>query len=366
MKASPVLNRYLARAYTLNLLAGAAILLAVVYLFDTVELMRRAGKMKDVPLGLVLEMGFLKLPDVGMTAFPFAVLFSAIFTFWQFTRRYELIVMRSTGFSVWQFLMPAIAISILCGVLLTAVFNPAGSILMSRFKVLENDFLTHNASHMALFDEGLWLRQMHEDGYVVLHAARVQMPEWHLQDVMALYFDNGDSLQKRVDSKSALLDDKKGMWLFGDAVISKPHEKQAAVDMVALPTELTGEEIEDSFSSPDTMSFWNLPAFIRTMEATGFDATRLRIHFQNLISQPFLFAAMVLLAAAVAMRPPRQRGAFFLVVSGVLCGFAVFFLSNFLQALGATHQLPVMLAAWSPALITLFLGFTAILSLEDG
>ena len=49
-----------------------------------------------------------------------------------------------------------------------------------------------------------------------------------------------------------------------------------------------------------------------------------------------------------------------------MIGFVVFFMSNFLIALGASHQIPVFLSAWSPALLCLLLGVAALLTLEDG
>ena len=114
------------------------------------------------------------------------------------------------------------------------------------------------------------------------------------------------------------------------------------------------------------MSFWKLPAFIKTVEATGFDSTRLRIHFQSLLARPLLFAAMILLAAVVSMRPPRSRGTMAVITAGILMGFVIFFMSSFLQALGISHQIPVYLAAWSPSVITLLCGLAVILNLEDG
>jgi len=342
-------------------------LLAIIYLFDTVELLRRASKKDGLPLSAILEMGLFKLPEVGLMVFPFAILFSALFTFWQLTRRYELIVVRAAGFSVWQFLTPVIAVAVVTGVLSASVLNPMGAVLLSRFESMERNLLTNHRSFVALFDEGLWLRQSQsDDGYVILHADRVEMPAWQLQDVMALYFTADDSMQRRIDAETATLDESEGVWLFSDALINEPRENPASVAMVALPTDLTPAEIESSFAEPGTMSFWKLPGFIKVMESTGFDATRLRVHFHSLLAQPLLFAAMVLLAAAVALRPPRNRGAFNLIAAGVMIGFLTFFLSSLLQAFGASHQMPVLLAAWSPAAILLLLGMAAILNLEDG
>lgn len=100
MKMNLTLSRYLARAYFLNTLLLLAALLGIIYLFDTVELIRRASKIEQVPLGAVLRMGLFKLPEVGQVLFPFAILFGAMFTFWQLNRRSELVVLRASGFSV--------------------------------------------------------------------------------------------------------------------------------------------------------------------------------------------------------------------------------------------------------------------------
>jgi len=102
------------------------------------------------------------------------------------------------------------------------------------------------------------------------------------------------------------------------------------------------------------------------MQQTGFDARPLQVHFQKLLSMPLLFLAMVFLAAAVSLRPPRKSGGLLLVLVGISLGFVVFFMSNFLQALGASSQIPTFVAAWFPSIITFLLGIGAIMTLEDG
>ncbi len=364
MKLPPTMCRYLARTYALNIFLMLAMLLGIIYLFDTVELLRRAGKKDDIPLSLVLEMSFLRLPENGQIILPFAVLFSAMFTFWKLTQRHELVVVRAAGFSVWQFLAPVVGVAIGLAVFNLAAVNPAGSVLLQKYETLENDYLSNKKSYVTLLREGLWLRQPQEEGHVILHAAKINLSDWMLRDVMALYFDAQDNFIRRIDAKTAQLQD--GLWQFEDAVSNTPHGTQERLPFIALPTELTAQDIEESFASPETLSFWQLPGFIKTMEATGFDATRLEIHFQSLLAQPLLFAAMILLAAAVSLRPPRFRGALTMAVLGVVTGFAVFFMGSFLEALGASHQIPPVLAAWAPAMVSFLLGVAVILSLEDG
>jgi lipopolysaccharide export system permease protein len=364
MIISGTLSRYLAKSYLMNMLFIMIVLLAIIYLFDTVELLRRASKRDDVPLSLVLQMGLLKLPEVGQVIFPFSILYSAIYSFWQLTRRHELIVVRSAGFSVWQFLAPILCVAAAVGLLQIMVINPIGAALLSKFERLENTHLIHRKSHIALFKEGLWLRQIQNDGYAILHAESVAMPGWELKEVTALFFDSEDNFMQRLDAPKARLND--GVWSFQNVSINNPPNESESKPVYTLPTELTVREIEESFASPETISFWKLPSFVSTMETTGFDATRLKIHFHTLLAQPLLFMSMVLLAAAVSLKPPRFRGIITMISTGVLIGFVVFFMSSFLQALGASHQIPIILASWAPALVTFLLGITVMLNMEDG
>ncbi len=367
MKFTPVLSLYIARVYLGGFLIILGLLLGIVYLFDTVELLRRAGSRDGLPLGLVLQMGLFKLPDVGQTILPFAVLFSAMFTFWRLSRRSEMVVVRASGFSVWQFLTPVMGVAALIGVLQCAVVNPAGAVLMSKYEVMEQTFLSRGKSMVSLFEEGLWLRQFEEDdagGYAIVHAERISLPAWELRQVMVLFYDAQDGLSKRIDAGSATLKD--GEWRFQGALVHSPGTPVQSHASLTLPTRLTTRDIEDSFSSPTAQSFWKLPRYIRTLTETGFDATGLKIYFQSLLARPILFMAMVLLAAAVSLRPSRHQRTFPLIAAGVLCGFLVFFLSSFLQALGASQQIPVLLAAWAPGVVMLLMGLAVMLVLEDG
>lgn len=356
--------RYLAKSYAVNLGFMAAILLGTIFMFDLVELLRRAAKHDDLSFMTVLRMGLLKLPEMAMLVAPFIILFSALFTFWQLSKRQELVVLRSAGISVWQFLSPIIAVATVTGIFMVAIVNPVSALLYSRYTVLESTYLDRHQETVAIFDEGLWLRQDSIDGYAILHADRIEMPDWRLHSVMVLFFDHGDNFTRRLDAEASLL--RPGKWQMKTVTLSKPGTAAVQQKDLEIETRLTPSEIEDSFSSPQTMGFWSLPSYISTLDATGFDSTRLRIHFQTLLAQPLLFAAMILLAAAVAIRPQRQGHTFLFISTGVVVGFIVFFMSNFLQALGASHQIPVFLSAWSTAMICLLLGVATLLTFEDG
>ncbi len=359
------LARYLSGRYLLTLLYFLTGLLALIYMLDLVELLRRAGKQENVPLGIVLTMGLYKLPDVGQVVLPFAILFSGMYTFWTLTKQYELAVMRAAGLSVWQFLLPILMVGCLCGVLHVTLINPLSALLLDRFEQYETKYLGTQKHLVSVFQNGFWIREKEtKAGEVILHAEKIDPDNWQLKNVMGLAFNENDSHTSRLDARSAQLQD--GYWLFRDVHITQKGTENQIRDTYKLATSLTRKDIEESFSNPETISFWNMPSFIKTLEATGFDSTQLKIHYHYLLSLPVLFMSMILLAAAVSFQPPRSSYTFIMILTGIGLGLLIFFLSSYLQALGSSGQISAPLAAWSPAIITFLLGMSALLTIEDG
>ena len=356
--------RYITVSYLVNFAYMALVLVGLILFFDTIELLRRAEKFDGVPLIRILQMSFLKFPDIAQTIAPFIILFTALLAFWQFNKRHEITIFRAAGFSVWQFTGPVLIVSFIIGVFITTVINPVGTVLVRKFQVLEQTYLSADENRIAVFENGLWLRQSSEEGYIIMHADKLSLPSWGLQNVMALSFDEDNSFLWRIDAPRAAL--KEGKWLFEDAVLTRRRAMEQKNLSIEIPTTLTSRKIEESFAAPETMPFWLLPRYIRTIESTGFDASSLKVHFQSLIAQPFMFAALILVAACVTLRPPRSQSVFMMIVLGIAAGFGIFFISNFLQALGASQQISIPLAAWAPIVITALFGGGVILSLEDG
>lgn len=363
MISSPTLFRYISRSFMFNVLMISFVLIGIVFVINSIELLRRASTHPDIGLPLVMQMSLLSLPQFVERVLPFAVLFGSIYTCWRLNKTHELVVIRSSGLSAWQFLFPMMAAAMLFGLCVTTMMNPISAILSAKYEQLEDANLKAKQSTVAILRTGIWLRQPVEKGYALIHAAGFDQQEWKLSDVIVFFFDNDDNFTKRIDSPLAFLRD--GHWELRDALLNDRNGVTRR-DAELLKTELTASKIEESFSSPETISFWSLPEYIRIMEETGFPATRLHIRFHSLMAQPFFFVAMVLLAATFSLRPPRFGGAGVLLALGVAIGFFVFFMDSMLGAFGLSQKIPAYLAAWTPAIVSLLLGTTALLHLEDG
>lgn len=361
--SSSTLFRYVSRQFLLNFALLMLMLLGIVLLFDIIEQLRRAANQHHVPFGLILSMSLMKLPYLGQSILPIGVLFTAIYTCWKLNKNSELVAIRSFGLSAWQFLSPLILCALLIGVFSTAIINPVSSVFLSKYNQLNSIYFQNSRDLVTVSKTGIWLRQPNEQGYALLHSENFDQKEWQLNNVVVLFFDGEDSFVRRMDSPVAYLRD--GYWEIRQPVVNDRGGRQQ-FDVRQIPTTLTSDKIEETLSDPETISFWSIPEYIHIMEETGFPATRLYIHFHTLLARPLLLVAMILLAATFSLRPARTGGAGYMVVLGVAVGFIVFFMESILQAFGASQKIPVYLAAWTPAVIGLLLGGTALLHLEDG
>jgi lipopolysaccharide export system permease protein len=357
--------RYIAGQYTLIFTGVLLTLLSLIYVFEVVELLRRSSS-KTVLLSDVLMMGFFKLPEVGMRIFPFAILFAGLICFWRLARTSELVVLRASGVSAWQFAMPAMFAAFMIAVIKITVLNPAGAFAFSIYQEWDNHVLHGQQNTVAFTDSGLWLRQINANKtQAVIHADTIDNTDWSLRDVMMLLFSPTGQFLMRVDAPMAKLQPGK-QWDIENAVSTRPNGQPNYSPVAVLPTQLTPTKIEEQYAQPDAVSFWKLPSLIRTIRHTGLAATKLELHYYSLLAEPLLFMGVALLSVAFALRQQRGGGAMPLIISGLGIGFALLFLGDFMRALANSEVVPITLAAWTPALLAIMIGSSILLYAEDG
>jgi lipopolysaccharide export system permease protein len=372
-------SAYVARRFLAMTVAMLAALTGLVWLFDFIELLRRAATRVEVGVPLVAEIAALRLPFVALQILPFAILLGGILAFWRLTRSSELIVARAAGISAWGFLAGPLMVAVAMGMLATAAISPVSSAMLARAERLDSAFLRSGGGISTLSGGKLWLRQsdrgLDARGVAILAgrpaaeprssvAGGQRRPVFLLTDVSVWRLSSDDRPLERIEAPRARL--LPGTWQLEEAVVFGADRMPRPRQTIELPTELTPDRIENSFASPDTLSFWSLPGFISVLEEAGFSAVRHRIQFQSLLSLPVLAAAMALLAAGFSMRPARRGGVAQMIGGGVAAGFALFVVDRVSNEFGEAGTLPVPLAAWAPTVAGLLLALSLLLHLEDG
>lgn len=354
------LGRYFARRFFKTILAVFLGVFTLIYAIDVVEMLRRAGDTPGATGGLMAWMALLQTPIVAEQALPFAVLFGAMISFLNLSRKLELVVARAAGVSAWQFILPPILVVVGFGVVMVTMYNPVSTAMKRQADQIEARLFGGAAIDKA----GVWIRQKSVDGEAVVHADARDDSGATLRHVQVFNFDSSGGFTERVDAQTATL--REGYWSLENVSVVTPGFDTVTTSSYLLATNLTRAEVTQAFVAPETVSFWTLPALAEQTERAGLDATGYRLEFQELLSLPLMLAAMVLVAACFSLRFFRMGGVQKMVSGGVAAGFVLYVATKLVNDLGGAGILSIPVAGWSPAVFGCMFGVYVLLHQEDG
>lgn len=364
------LPAYIATRFLSALLRVLAIVFLLVFVVEFVETMRSLADKTD-KLGDVAKLSLLAMPAKIDQMLPLIMLLSSLTLFVGLSRSSELVVTRAAGVSAIKMVTVPVIVSLLIGIVTVAAFNPIVAAASRSYDIVRDEIVQTNRSVLSVSQSGLWLRQVVDDRQTVVFARRSSPGGQVLFDTEFHVFDEAGALQERILADSARLQDQawdlRGLrrWQVRGSETDQPNAI-VQLDEAQLPTNLTSDQILDSFAPPQTISVWQLPKTIQQLEQSGFTAVRHKIFLQTSFALPLMFVAMVLIGAGFTMRHVRFGKTGIMVLLSVLGGFTLFSFASVANSLGAAGNIPIAIAAWAPPIASILLTVGLLLHLEDG
>lgn len=366
MRIPWMFSRYLAKNFLLTFLATLFSLVALILLFDIIELLRKASSRDYVTFADVIRLGLLKMPQMLPLILPFTILLAAVITFLRLSKTHELVIARSAGLSVWNFLTPIFFSVLLIGAVNVALINPFSSAMIRRYRMEESETL-RKKSGFSWNEKGLWLREKMGDTPLIIHAdsARPEGKDLNLRGILILVLNGDETLQAQIEAPVGFLS---GYTLVVENGVSyAPDGSKESNISLNIPTQLNLEKIIQTFEEPEEISVWKLPQFIRLLNNAGFSSLKHRMHFYSTLASVLYLLAMVFIAAMFTLSPNQRQGGILMKSAGaVLFGFMLFFISKLTTALGMSGNLPIFLAVCGPSVIMIFISASVLLHSEDG
>jgi lipopolysaccharide export system permease protein len=357
------LARYFGLRFLGTVIAVFVGIFALTMLIDYVEMTRRASGIANISAIIVAKASMYRVPQITETLMPFCILVGAMYSYLNFSRRLELVVARAAGMSAWQFIAPAVLIAFVLGIGATTIYNPISAILQERSKRYEAE-LFGKSQGAGAHGSSFWVGQRTAEGQAIINAKSSREQGFVLSGVSVFLFDTAGQFSERLEAKTAVLESS--AWQLKDVHVYPMGGTPRFEETYSLKTNLSREQVRESFATPETVPFWQLPQYIGIAERAGLLAAGYRLQFQKLLAKPFLLAAMVFLAGAVSLRSFRFGGIMRMVLSGVTAGFLLYVSARVLDDMSKAELLSPVAAAWMPVLIGSLIGIVALLYQEDG
>lgn len=360
---------YFARKFLWFFIALTGVFVALLFLFDLVEHLRRFGSV-DVTFLELVQLMLLNMPKELYQILPLIMILSALTLFLSLARSSELVVTRASGRSALTSLMSPVVVAGLIGIFGVTTLNPIVAATTKRYDDRVAEIRSGGSSVLTFSRDGIWLRQGGETGQTVIFAEGANYDATSLRGAIFVSYEEDRGPIRRIQAEHAELQD--GTWALRNAKIwplDPGINSEAAASTEAfytLPTSLTAEQIRDGLGKPRTVSVWELPRLIRQLEESGFSSRRHTMWLHMELAQPIFLIAMVLVSAAFTMRHTRMGRTGLAALLATMSGFGLYYIRNFAQILGENGQIPIELAAWTPPIASVLLALGLILHMEDG
>ena len=364
MSGPRTLRYYVAKRFLLAIGATFAVCAALIFMIDMIELLRLSRRAQDLSTAHLLWMAALRMPAFSEILLAFAVLVGSIAALLSLNRKSELIVMRSAGMSVWQFLWPGAIVALLIGIAEITLLNPLAAVAFSEAERQMAKAFGTEATILASTSDGLWLREDGPDGQSVVTARASANQGMSLAGVVIYQFDVVGRFVERIDAERATLED--GYWDLKKVIVSRPLAEPEFFDTYTVSTHLLRDQVGEAFGSEMALSFWQLSSLIEMAQRAGLQASRYKVQYALLMSRPLLLLTMVVLAATVSLRAFRSGGIQVLVIAGMVGGTSFFLLVEVSRQVGVAGLIPPTVAVWVPIALALLVSLTVLLHQEDG
>jgi lipopolysaccharide export system permease protein len=360
---SSTLFRYFGGRYLAWVLASGVGLTIVVSLIHAIELARRSSNKQTVEDVSILNLVLLNIPTVIETTLPIVLIIGSMVCFEAWNRTNEFVVSRGFGKSIWSVLSPVAVVAFLIGVVYVSIINPIGSVTSRHYESMMNSIFGSAEQRLSVSADGIWLRDEHPDGRFIIHGEMLEVEMSSIVRPVIYKFDGDNNLNLRIRAEAMQLTDSG--WVIEDARSWDREGLLSERGSMMLPSSLGILDLGLSSEPPNTIAVYSLPSFIALLERAGLPAIEHRIHLHKLLAMPLLLIGLAMISARATLTNLVRGRRAMLFTRGMFIAVSITLFSHFMQVLGESLRLPVILAAWAPALTVAIIGTIMLARMDE-
>ncbi len=347
-----ILSRFLFRRFLISVGLVLFVISGIIFAITFVEKLPQSLGITDA-----VFTSFVALLEYVPLFLPLAVFMGTLLSSYNLTRSSEGVIVSGAGLSQYKSMKPFIVAAILLGVIASTIINPY-SVNLSLHDI--------KLSKLALIDDAIWLREQTPTGFTTLRATGINKDNsgnFYFKNAVLFIQSDDFKLNERVETKTLNID--RGQLKSDQADIFTTNGSEIKSTKWSTPTSLTSEIILNRYLNPDQISFWKLPHFVLEMNKIGISTASHMVQFWTLLLLPLSLVAMVVLGVAFSQTHERRNYSFGLKFGiGIVASFALYFVTKIFSALGASGELPALLAVSAPPLIIIAMAAIFIVSFD--
>lgn len=323
-------------------------LMAFMVIFVVVDLMENLDDFldKSANTGIIVTYYIWFLPEIVKLMIPVAMLLSALFTTGRLSTFNELTALKSSGFSLYRFMVPLLVVALLVSA--ASIYFNGWVVPYANKKKIEIarvyfqkdiEFISKNNIYIQDADNRILSIGIYDDYSNVAQQVSVQE------------FDRVDPtvLVARYDAVQMKWNEKQKTWTLVNGTHRTFEAGRETLEKFATrvigPLNFSPEDIRKKQQKPDEMDYNDLKQFIANQQRAGQDVSRWLVDFYGKIAFPFASFIVVLFGIPFSSIKRRSGLGIEFGIAVAICFLYMIFL-KISQAFGYNGDLNPLLTAW--------------------
>ncbi len=352
-----ILDEYVMGSFLRNFAIVIAAITGLFLIFTFFELIGDIVRYRT-PLVTVGDYLLNLIPFVIYTMAPLCSLVAVLITFGTLGRTSELTAMKATGISLYRVVAPILVIAAMLSVALFAfdeVYLPTAN---RRQEALLSTIKGKPAQTFLRPDRKWMSGQASRQGEPtrIFYYQFFDPDKNVFANLTVFEFQPGTfALTRRIFASSAHWDEHDERWILDDG-----WQRSFSGEAIANFNTFDSASFPEIHEQPSyfkkqerpsqEMSYDELSRYIRDLQQSGFDTTRLRVQLNRKLAYPLITLVMAIVAVPFALSAGK-RGSIAGLGAAVGVAIAYWIIAGIFENLGDVNTLPAVLAAWSPDLL---------------
>lgn len=356
-----LLNRYI----TIEIIKYFfAALLSVLCIFVAIDYLGTMDEFIEAKISLwrAFQYVLYKVPFIVTQAMPVVFLMAILIVFGLMNKNNELIIINSSGISIYALVKPVLLISALAAVSLFYLSEQVVPLTMRQSNVIKYQEIRGDTT-ISVKKENIWIKGPRR----ITHIKYFDPGSQAIFGFTRYFFDAEFRLVRRLDAaKGEFVNDK---WILHDAMDQHLDKADNAYRIELKKTvdedlQLHPDDFKQIVQKSEEMNFSELRNYVEKVESEGYDARVYRTDLYAKSAAPFVCIVMGLVGIGLTAGRRFNKGLPISITIGICIGFLYWVFQSFCLSLGYAEVLHPLAAAWIANGLFLCAGIVLVINAE--
>ena len=297
----------------------------------------------DVHYYFPVYLSLINSPSLLFEMFPFIFLISSQVFFINLMKNDQIKTLKYSGLKNSKILFILTLASFISGLLIIALFYNLSSNLKNIYLDLKNNYTSDDKYLAVITNNGLWIKDNIDGKINIINASKISNE--FLIEASITELDQDFNVKRHIETEK--IDISNSRWRVFYPKIFSGNEKNE-FNLIYFESNFDYERIQSLFSNLSSLSIIELFQLKKNYTLLSLSTIEIRLQIQKILSFPFYLCLMSILASVIMFNFKMQKSNTLKISIGLFLSVLIYYINNFLQVLGETEKINIILSVWGP------------------